>query len=107
LTNKQKTIEFEAPRPDDFQCGALITDKNRKIVYANAYFSEELNWKLETLIGKNSDDLFTYSSKIFCESYLMPLLLHEKKCEEMQLTLLDGIGAFLTRQNATNYTTSY
>jgi diguanylate cyclase (GGDEF)-like protein len=92
LTNQQKPIEFEAPRPDDFQCGALITDKNRKIVYANAYFSEELNWKLETLIGKNSDDLFTYSSKIFCESYLMPLLLHEKKCEEMQLALLDGNG---------------
>jgi len=70
----------------------LITDKNWKIVYANAYFADELNWQHETLIGKNSDDLFTYSSKIFCESYLMPLLLHERKCEEMQLTLFDGNG---------------
>lgn len=70
----------------------MITDKNRNIIYANTYFSHELKWDLETLIGKNSDDLFTYSSKIFFESYLMPTLLHEKKCEEMQLTLFDGNG---------------
>jgi PAS domain-containing protein len=57
LTNQQKPIEFEVPRPDDFQCGALITDKNRKIIYANSYFSDELNWQLETLIGKNSEDI--------------------------------------------------
>jgi diguanylate cyclase (GGDEF)-like protein len=92
LTNKKQTTEFVVPRPDAFQSGALITDKNRTVVYANTYFSDELNWDVETLIGKSSDDLFTYSSKIFCESYLMPLLLHEKKCEEMQLTLLDGNG---------------
>ena len=89
MSNQQKPIEFTIPSPDDVQSGALITDKNRKIVYTNAYFADQLNWQLETLIGENSDDLFTYSSKIFCESYLMPLLLHERKCEEMQLTLFD------------------
>jgi diguanylate cyclase (GGDEF)-like protein len=88
LTNRE--TDFLNPKPDAFQSGALITDKNRKIVYANAYFSDELNWKIETLLGKSSDDLFTYSSKIFFESYLMPLLIHEKKCEEIQLALLDG-----------------
>ena len=70
----------------------MVTDKNRKIVYANTYFSYALRWSLETLVGRSSDDLFTYGSKIFFESYLMPLLLHEKKCEEMQLTLFDGNG---------------
>lgn len=92
MTDKQKTTALAVPKPDDFQSGALITDKNRKIVYANAYFSDALNWNIETLVGQSSDDLFTYSSKIFCESYLMPQLFHEKKCEEMQLTLLDGNG---------------
>jgi len=81
---------FLNPTPDAFQFGAMITDKNRKIVYVNTYFSYALNWNLKTLVGKNSEDIFTHSSKIFFESYLMPLLLHEKKCEEMQLTLLDG-----------------
>lgn len=92
MTNKQQATVIAVPTADAFQSGALITDKNRTVVYANAYFTDELNWKLENLIGKSSDDLFTYSSNIFCESYLMPLLLHEKKCEEMQLTLLDGDG---------------
>lgn len=90
MPNKPPKTNLEAPGPDAFQCGALITDKNRKIVYANAYFSEELNWQVEKLLDKSLDDLFSYSSKIFIESYLMPLLLHEKKCDEIQLALLDG-----------------
>ena len=90
MTNKSNG--FLDPKPDLFQSGAMITDKNRNVIYANTYFSHELKWDLETLIGKSSDDLFTYSSKIFFESYLMPTLLHEKKCEEMQLTLFDGNG---------------
>jgi diguanylate cyclase (GGDEF)-like protein len=92
LINKKKTTGLDITKPDDFQSGSLVTDKNRKIVYANVYFSDELNWDLEALIGQSSDNLFTYSSQIFCESYLIPLLFHEKKCEEMQLTLLDGYG---------------
>jgi diguanylate cyclase (GGDEF)-like protein len=90
LNNKLDSAVLQLPEPDAFHFGALITDENRKITYANAYFTDELNWELETLIGKNSDDLFSYSSKIFIESYLMPLLLHEKKCDEIQLALLDG-----------------
>jgi diguanylate cyclase (GGDEF)-like protein len=90
LTNQ--AIGFSNPKPDEFQSGALITNENREIVYANTYFSDELNWTLKKLLGQSSDVLFTISSKIFCESYLMPLLIHEKKCEEMQLTLFDGNG---------------
>lgn len=90
MTKTLSNTVLEVPGPDAFQCGALITDKHRKIIYANAYFSNELNWQIEILVGKSSDVLFTYSSKIFIESYLMPLLLHEKKCDEIQLALLDG-----------------
>jgi diguanylate cyclase (GGDEF)-like protein len=90
LTNK--VIGFTSPEPDAFQSGAMVTDENRRIIYANTYFSYELNWDLETLVGKSSDDLFTFASKIFFENYLMPTLLHDKKCEEMQLTLYDGNG---------------
>ena len=92
MINKKKVIELAMITPDDFLSGALVTDKNRKIVYANVYFSEELDWDLESLIGQNFEILFTYSSKIFIESYLIPFLLHEKKYKEMQLTLLDGNG---------------
>lgn len=88
-----KAAKFLNPKLDAFQSGAMVTDENRKIIYANTYFLSELNWELKTLVGKSSDDLFTYASKIFFESYLMPTLLHDKKCEEMQLTLFDGNGA--------------
>tara|TARA_R110000751_G_scaffold307911_2_gene435255 strand:+ start:65221 stop:66126 length:906 start_codon:yes stop_codon:yes gene_type:complete len=90
LVNTLDNANLDAPGPDAFQCGALITDKNRTIIYANAYFSEELNLQVASLLGTSSDDLFTVSSKIFIESYLMPLLLHEKKCDEIQLALIDG-----------------
>lgn len=90
MINTLNSSNLEVPGPDAFQCGALITDKNRNIIYANAYFSNELNLPVASLLGKSSDGLFTFSSKIFIESYLMPLLLHEKKCDEIQLALLDG-----------------
>lgn len=92
MTNILDNSELDIPGPDAFNFGALVTNKKRKILYLNAYFTDELKWNIETLLGKSSDDLFTYSSKIFIESYLMPLLLHEKKCEEMQLAMLGGNG---------------
>lgn len=77
---------------DSFQSGALVTNSDRKILYVNDYFENELGWQKSDLLGKNTDILFTHSSKIFCESYLVPILLTEHKCEEMQLALLDGSG---------------
>ncbi len=79
--------------PDLFLSGALVTDKNRTIIYANSYFEDQLNWPLSDLVGMSSDDLFTRSSKIFNESYLMPILIHEGSCKEIQLAVLDGTGA--------------
>ncbi|GAB5380148.1 MAG: hypothetical protein Alis3KO_24570 [Aliiglaciecola sp.] len=77
---------------DSFQSGAMVTTPNREIIYVNSYFEQELNWQHDSLLGKSTDVLFTHSSKIFCESYLVPILFTEKKCEEMQLALLDGNG---------------
>jgi diguanylate cyclase (GGDEF)-like protein len=84
-----KTMQYSL---DMFRCGALVTDKQRRIIYANNYFLDELKWPLDELIGKAIDEIFNRPSKIFCESYLMPLLMHNKKYEEIQLSLLDGKG---------------
>lgn len=85
-------MKLESINVDSFLSGALVTDSHRKILFASQYFEDELHWDLANLVGKSSDILFTHSSKIFCESYLVPILLSEKKCEEMQLALLDGNG---------------
>ncbi|TWX63102.1 diguanylate cyclase [Colwellia sp. C1TZA3] len=77
---------------DSFPCGALITNSSRIITYINSYFTNQLLWKPNYLIGKSVDILFTQSSRIFFQSYLIPTLLHEKTCEEMQLIILNADG---------------
>ena len=78
--------------PDNFACGALVTDSSRTIIYINSYFTRDLLWKPDELIGKNTDIIFTKSSRIFFQSYLIPTLLHEKVCEEMQLIIFNAKG---------------
>ncbi|MGB2739182.1 MAG: diguanylate cyclase [Cognaticolwellia sp.] len=77
---------------DSFPSGALVTDASRIITYVNSYFTSELLWKPDELIGKNADGIFTQSSRIFFQSYLVPMLLHEKICQEMQLIIFNAKG---------------
>ena len=49
-------------------------------------------WGPSELIGKSTDVLFTHSSRIFFQSYLIPTLLHESICEEMQLIVFNAKG---------------
>ena len=76
--------------PNNFPCGAFVTNSSRIITYVNSYFSSELFWKPSEIIGKNADVIFTQSSKIFIQSYLIPTLLHEKTCDEMQLIIFNA-----------------
>jgi PAS domain-containing protein len=64
ITTKNSKIEsnktFEHS-PDSFQCGALVTNAANIIIYVNSYFTDELLWNPEQLIGKNADIIFTQS----------------------------------------------
>jgi len=77
---------------DSYPCGALVTNTSKIITYVNSYFTTELLWKPDELIGKSTDVIFTKSSRIFFQSYLIPTLLHEKICEEMQLVIFNAQG---------------
>ena len=92
-----KTLKLEGDTsigfsPDSFPCGVLVTDPSRMITYVNSYFTSELMWPPGDLIGKSADVIFTQSSRIFFQSYLIPTLLHEKICEEMQLIIFNASG---------------
>jgi diguanylate cyclase (GGDEF)-like protein len=78
---------------ENFPCGALVTNSSRIITYVNAYFTTDLLCEPGELIGKNADVIFTKASRIFFQSYLIPTLLHEKVCEEMQLIIFNAAGA--------------
>lgn len=86
---KKKVLDYS---PDSFPCGALVTNSSKIIIYVNSYFTNELLWEVSELIGKNSDVIFTPSSRIFLQSYLIPTLLHENICEEMQLIIFNAKG---------------
>ena len=90
--NKLKSNKAVNHSADSFPCGAFVTDPSTIITYVNSYFTSELLWKPNQLIGKNVDLLLTPSSRIFCQSYLIPILLHEKNCEEMQLIIFNAKG---------------
>jgi diguanylate cyclase (GGDEF)-like protein len=77
---------------DNLPCGALVTDANNVILNVNAYFSNELCWDASLLVGRSVESLLTKASKVFYQSYLIPTLLHEEHFEEMQLSILNGIG---------------
>jgi diguanylate cyclase (GGDEF)-like protein len=77
---------------DNFPCGGLVIDKGGVIVYSNSYIERELGWSFDSLIGERIDKILTRSSKIFYQSYLAPMLIHDKKCEELQLTILNSKG---------------
>ena len=85
----KKLADYSA---DHFLNGALVTNADNIIVYVNTYFQKELQWNCNELIGKSVDKIITKSSKIFLQSYVLPTLLHEKACQEMQLIMLSAQG---------------
>ena len=93
MSNKKiKPLGYGCQSIDDFPCGGLVIDSNRVIVYSNVYLKREFGWSSHALVGSHIAKILTRSSKIFYQSYLLPMLLHDKKCEEIQLNIMDATG---------------
>lgn len=77
------TAEFAL---DDFPTGLVVTTlDDLEILFANQYFYQLS--QLEPQSGTRIGLVFTAASKIVLESFVMPMLLHQGYCEEIQLTL--------------------
>ncbi|EGM76590.1 diguanylate cyclase (GGDEF) domain-containing protein [Rheinheimera sp. A13L] len=77
------TAEFPL---DNFPSGLVVTTvEDRQILFANQYFYKVSQQEPQSVerIGL----IFTAASKIVIESFVMPMLLHQGHCEEIQLTL--------------------
>lgn len=71
---------------DNFPCGLVVTTvEERRVLSANQYFY--LVSKREPFSVERIGDVLTPASKIVVESFIMPMLLHQGHCEEIQLTL--------------------
>lgn len=77
---------------DDFPCGCIVTDASRQLQFANQYITDEFGWHSDQVVGKCMEMLVSPASRLFCESYVYPMLLDKGKCEEIQLTFLTSDG---------------
>lgn len=70
-----------------FPAALVVTDQDRKICYANQDMATLCHCDLTQLIDSRLHDWLTAASKIVQESYMIPMLLHEQRCEEILLNL--------------------
>lgn len=71
---------------DDFPAGLVVTTLDeREILFANQYFYQISQQQAQT--GAHIGLAFTAASKIIIESFVMPMLLHQGYCTEIQLSL--------------------
>lgn len=75
------------PNLNLFPAALVVTDQERKICYANQDMATLCHCELGQLIDSRLHDWLTAASKIVQESYIIPMLLHEQRCEEIQLNL--------------------
>lgn len=75
------------PNLNLFPAALVVTDQERKICYANQDMATLCRCELGHLIDSRLHDWLTAASKIVQESYIIPMLLHEQRCEEIQLNL--------------------
>jgi len=78
--------------PDQFPCACLVTASpdrqgGRELCYANVYAERLFGLPGELLVGRNLSELLTPASNIMLDTYLLPLLLHDGKFEEIMLEL--------------------
>lgn len=64
-----------------------------KVLNVNHYVELELGISNDELTGKSISSIFTKSSVLFFESYLLPILKIEKSCKELQLTIKNVRGS--------------
>lgn len=79
--------ELFTPNLDLFPAALVVTNQDRQICYANHDMAELCGCEYTQLTGSRLHDWLTAASKIVQESYIMPMLLHEQRCEEIQLNL--------------------
>ncbi|MBQ2260511.1 MAG: GGDEF domain-containing protein [Loktanella sp.] len=77
---------------DRFPVSCLATDGARIIRFANARVAAQIEQPLADLLGRSLDVLMTPASRIFCDSFVYPILLEQGYCDEIALNVISGSG---------------
>lgn len=85
-------LKPEAFPIDLFPVACFVTDRSRIIRYANTEASSLFGSGLNQIIGLHIELVLTPAAKIFCNSYIYPLLHADGCCEELALTVVTRTG---------------
>lgn len=89
---EQFLSELNLFSPDEFPVGCLVTDFKRQILYSNAFFAHRFGYSANRLAGSDLFTLLSRASQILYDSYLIPLLMREDRCDEIRLSLVTRSG---------------
>lgn len=77
---------------DLFPCGCAVTNTHGTILSFNEYLWKKFGLNKTDLSGANISTILTKASRIFFESYAIPLLTRDGCIEELQFSLRNGDG---------------
>lgn len=77
---------------DHFHSGHLIVNKDRKIIFCNAYICDLSDQLEKRMIDSNISQYMSKASNIFMDSYIFPLLINESIAQEIQITWVGKNG---------------
>ncbi|NDL69047.1 sensor domain-containing protein [Vreelandella alkaliphila] len=73
---------------DDFPVGCMVTDYKRRILYSNHYLEQYHGYSTNELLGADLFTLLSKASQIMYDTYIVPILIREKQCDEIRLSLI-------------------
>ncbi len=77
---------------DALPCGCVITDPSQQILQANEHIEYQFGLDHRSLYGASLAGIFTKASRLFFESYAVPILKYEGFLEELQINVRLGTG---------------
>ncbi|WP_083007494.1 sensor domain-containing protein [Halomonas sp. GT] len=73
---------------DDFPIGCMVTDYKRRILYSNRYLEQYHGYSTNDLLGADLFVLLSKASQIMYDTYIVPILVREKQCDEIRLSMV-------------------
>lgn len=66
----------------------MVTDYKRRILYSNRYLEQYHGYSTNELLGADLFTLLSKASQIMYDTYIVPILVREKQCDEIRLSMV-------------------
>ncbi|UYV18684.1 EAL domain-containing protein [Halomonas qaidamensis] len=80
---------------NDFPVGCMVTDYKRRILYSNRYLEQYHGYSTDEVVDIDLFTLLSRASQIMYDTYIVPILVREKRCEEIRLSMVTRSNSVL------------